>query len=126
MSDDETRSAEEQVGREFLLGLLAAAGVAGSVEVRRDDNVSELAVSGDSLGFLIGPRGATLSAIQALTRAVAQRDHERGEHRLVELDDMGARVEAEDLQLGPHPLGAGELGQPAATAECRRLEGQDE
>lgn len=95
MSDDETRSAEEQVGREFLLGLLAAAGVAGSVEVRRDDNVSELAVSGDSLGFLIGPRGATLSAIQALTRAVAQRDHERGEHRLsVDIGEYAQRRKA--------------------------------
>ena len=79
---DEMRSAEESKGREFLTGLLDAAGVEGSVEVRRDDDVSELTVSGESLGFLIGPRGATLAAVQALTRAVAQRDHERGDHRL--------------------------------------------
>jgi spoIIIJ-associated protein len=79
---DELRGVEESKGREFLLGLLDAAGVEGSVDVRRDDDVSELSISGDSLGFLIGPRGTTLAAVQALTRAVAQRDHERGDHRL--------------------------------------------
>ena len=33
----------------------------------------ELAVNGDDVGMLIGPRGQTLSAIQELTRTVAQR-----------------------------------------------------
>ena len=64
-----------EVGEEFLNGLISAFGVQGSVSraLLDDGDTLELAVEGDDVGMLIGPRGATLSAIQELTRTVAQR-----------------------------------------------------
>lgn len=81
----ETEGDAGEVGGEFLRGLIAAFGVRGSVatEVLDDGDTLELAVEGDDVGMLIGPRGATLSAIQDLTRTVAQRSAGDGQPRLV-------------------------------------------
>jgi len=74
-----------EVGEEFLSGLVSAFGVAGSVRrtVLDDGDTIELAVEGQDVGLLIGPRGATLSAIQELTRTVAQRRAGDGQPRIV-------------------------------------------
>ena len=72
----------EQVGEEairFLGGLLDAFGLQGTSTLTRDGDELEVRVDGDELGLLIGPRGATLLAVQDLTRVVSQRrlgDHE--------------------------------------------------
>ncbi len=58
----------------FLEGLLRAFGMEGQVELREvEEGTIEAAVSGEDLGLLIGPKGATLSAIQDLARTVVQR-----------------------------------------------------
>ena len=64
-----------ELGEEFLSGLVAAFGVKGTVArtTLDDGDTIELAVEGDDVGMLIGPRGQTLSAIQELTRTVVQR-----------------------------------------------------
>ena len=74
-----------EVGEEFLKGLLSAFGVKGSVarSALDDGDTVELAVEGTDVGMLIGPRGQTLSAIQELTRTVAQRRAGEGQPRLV-------------------------------------------
>ena len=66
---------QAEVGREFLTGLLVAFGSpTAAVEVRPvDEETVELAVSGADLGLLIGPQGATLNAIEELTRTAVQR-----------------------------------------------------
>jgi spoIIIJ-associated protein len=81
-----------EVGEEFLRGLITAFGVQGSVtrSVLDDGDTLELAVEGDDVGMLIGPRGATLSAIQELTRTVAQRKAADGQPRIV-VDVAGYR-----------------------------------
>ena len=81
-----------EVGEEFLSGLISAFGVRGSVSrnVLDDGETLELAVEGDDVGMLIGPRGATLSAIQELTRTVAQRKAGEGQPRIV-VDVAGYR-----------------------------------
>ena len=72
MSEDDGDAAE--VAEEFLRGLLAAFGAQSTLERRvLDEDTIEIAVTGDDLGLLIGPRGQTLSAIQELTRTVVQR-----------------------------------------------------
>ena len=72
MSEDDGDAAE--VAEEFLRGLLAAFGARSTLERRvLDEDTIEIAVTGDDLGLLIGPRGQTLSAIQELTRTVVQR-----------------------------------------------------
>jgi spoIIIJ-associated protein len=58
----------------FLEGLLEAFALDGQVELRElDEDTVEAVVTGDDLGLLIGPKGATLSAVQDLARTVVQR-----------------------------------------------------
>ena len=81
-----------EVGEEFLSGLISAFGVTGSVSrnLLDEGDTIELAVEGDDVGMLIGPRGQTLSAIQELTRTVAQRKVAEGQPRIV-VDVAGYR-----------------------------------
>ena len=66
---------EEQAegAREFTQGLIDAFGADASVEARIEDEIILVDVTGDELGLLVGPRGATLSAIEELVRTVVQR-----------------------------------------------------
>ena len=65
---------QAQEAEEFLRGLVDRFGLTGSIttEILDEDNF-EVRIEGDDLGVLIGPRGATLSAVQELTRTVVQR-----------------------------------------------------
>jgi spoIIIJ-associated protein len=59
--------------RQFLLGLAGALGSSADVSVQVEGDDIEVALTGDDLGLLIGPRGATLLAVQDLTRVASQR-----------------------------------------------------
>jgi spoIIIJ-associated protein len=63
---------EEQakVAKEFLVELTAEFGMNATVTVNQvdDDETVEIDLTGSDLGLLIGPKGATLLAIQNLTR----------------------------------------------------------
>ncbi len=68
---------EEQgkVAVTFLNGLLDAFAIEATVAVRSvNDSAVEVAVDGEDLGLLVGPRGATLQAIQDLTRTAVLRE----------------------------------------------------
>jgi spoIIIJ-associated protein len=79
--DEQDRGAEvpvadqAAVAQEFLEGLLAAMGIAGATTAVHliDEDTAEVQVTGDDLGLLIGPKGATLLAVQDLARVVVQR-----------------------------------------------------
>lgn len=83
MDEDVPLMEQAEIGRQFLAGLLTAFSMEGSIEVRErpvgvrpggdPEEVVELAVSGKDLGLLIGPQGATLNAVQEVTRTVVQR-----------------------------------------------------
>ncbi|HVE94403.1 MAG TPA: RNA-binding cell elongation regulator Jag/EloR [Acidimicrobiales bacterium] len=63
-----------EVAVQFLEGLVEAFGFDATVGVRSvNDEAVEIAVTGDDLGLLVGPRGATLQAIQELTRTAVLR-----------------------------------------------------
>ena len=66
---------QAQVAKEFVDGLLEIMGVDGasSTVVLLDEDTAELQISGTDLGLLIGPKGATLLALQDLARTVVQR-----------------------------------------------------
>ena len=67
---------EEQaaVAKEFLEGLLDRYGFEATVDVRElDEETVELAAHGDGLGVLVGPKGATVMALQDVTRTVVQK-----------------------------------------------------
>ena len=93
-----TASIEEQVrlAEEFLRGLLDQLGSAASVSSHElTDGVVELVIDGDNLGTLIGPRGATLLALQELTRTVLQHRVGSSECRVV-VDVNGYRKRRQD------------------------------
>lgn len=64
---------QADVADEFMRGLVAAFGLPGEVSVRIDEDVVLVDVEGDDLGLLVGPKGATLRAIEDLVRTVVQR-----------------------------------------------------
>lgn len=72
----ETVSMDEQADiiEDFLDGLVEAFGFEASLDrASVDDEMLEVQVNADDLGLLIGPKGATLSAVQELARMVLQR-----------------------------------------------------
>jgi len=73
---DEEFSIEDQkdVMAAFVGGVAQVFDTSASVEVvEHEDDILEAQVTGDDLGLLLGPRGATLSALEELTRTAMQR-----------------------------------------------------
>ena len=69
-------SVDEQVEQavDFTRGLVEAFGAKAEVASNLEDEDTVLVdVTGDNLGLLVGPRGATLAAIEELVRTVVQR-----------------------------------------------------
>ncbi|CAB4549422.1 unannotated protein [freshwater metagenome] len=62
-----------QAASEFLSGLATAFGVQSTVSVNREEDDIEVRLEGSDLGLMVGPGGATLLAIQDLTRVASQR-----------------------------------------------------
>jgi spoIIIJ-associated protein len=58
---------------EFLAGLLDAFDLDGEIHGEVADGTITVAITGEGLGVLIGPRGATLNAIEDVTHSVVQR-----------------------------------------------------
>src|SRR3954466_12088659 len=89
--DDVPVEEQAEAAEEFVAGLVAAMGLQGEVESTVDDDTIELRVEGSELGLLVGPKGATLTAMEELTRAVVQR--EAGGHSArVRVDVAGYRA----------------------------------
>lgn len=58
---------------EFMRGLLDAVGLPAEVAVRIEEDTVLVDVEGADLGVLVGPKGATLRAIEDLVRTIVQR-----------------------------------------------------
>jgi spoIIIJ-associated protein len=71
MEDQPEIPVEEQT--EAARGLVDAFGVKAVVSSRLDDEILLVEVEGQNLGLLVGPKGATLHAIEELVRTVVQR-----------------------------------------------------
>jgi spoIIIJ-associated protein len=73
--DGEELTVEEQAGaaEDFTRGLVEAFGADADVDVRIEDEVIQVDVTGSDLGLLVGQKGATLQAIEELVRTVVQR-----------------------------------------------------
>lgn len=69
-----TLAEQTEIAADFLAGLVEAFGVDATVSHEElDEDTVEVRVEGQELGLLIGPRAATLAAVQELTRTVLQR-----------------------------------------------------
>lgn len=62
------------VASDFARGLVDAFGFEAEVRDEVEDDTITIQVEGDGLGLLVGPKGATLHAIEELVRAVVQRE----------------------------------------------------
>jgi spoIIIJ-associated protein len=118
-------SVDEQADQavEFTRGLVEAFGAKAEVASHLEDEDTVLVdVTGDNLGLLVGPRGATLAAVEELVRTVVQR--QTGGHGVrVHVDVAGyrakrrealsefarqlaERVRDEDAEQALEPMGA--------------------
>lgn len=81
---DVTISVEEQLSeaQEFTAGLMDAFGLSAQVGGRLEDDDIQIDIEGENLGVLVGPKGATLSAIEELVRTAV----------LVRAGGFGARI----------------------------------
>lgn len=96
---DDTMSLAEQGAtvREFLEGLVEAFGAEADTEVGEvDGDTLEAKVVGDDLGLLIGPKGATLDAVQEIARTVLQRAAEPERGARLRVDIGGYRAHRQD------------------------------
>jgi spoIIIJ-associated protein len=64
---------QTQAAEQFVRGLLHEMGLAAEISSAMTDASIDVEVNGEDLGALIGPKGATLAAVQELTRTVLQR-----------------------------------------------------
>ena len=87
-------SVDEQADQavEFTRGLVEAFGAKAEVASHLEDEDTVLVdVTGDNLGLLVGPRGATLAAVEELVRTVVQRQT-GGHGARVHVDVAGYRA----------------------------------
>jgi spoIIIJ-associated protein len=88
MEESLTLEQQGQAAADFVSGLVREFGLnadVGFVEI--DEETVQIAAAGEDLGLLVGPRGATLSAVQDLTRTFVQRQSENRTDRI--LVDVG-------------------------------------
>jgi spoIIIJ-associated protein len=93
-SMEESLTLEQQgdAAKGFLAGLVQEFGLEADVTFTEvDEDTVQVAATGTDLGLLVGPRGATLAAIQDLTRTFVQRQSESRTDRIL-VDVAGYRA----------------------------------
>jgi spoIIIJ-associated protein len=65
---------QAEVATDFTAGLVQAFGSEAQVANVIDDGTITVNIEGSDLGLLVGPRGATLNAVEELVKAVVQRE----------------------------------------------------
>ena len=108
---------QAEVATAFLQGLLDELGLEATLSSTEiDEDTFEVAITGDTLGFLIGPKGETLSAIQDLARTVVQRRTGARNGRLL-VDVGGYRQKRKAaLEKFTHQIAAQVLASGQATS----------
>jgi spoIIIJ-associated protein len=82
-----------EAASDFVRGLVDAFGVDGRTSVAElDVDTIEVRVEGSDLGLLVGPKGATLGAVQDLTRTVTTRVEPGGRNVRIHVDVAGYRA----------------------------------
>lgn len=81
---------QADLAKTFVSGLVERFGFDAAVTVATDEEQILVEVNGEDLGLLVGQRGATLDAVQELTRTVVQRRTDEHTARLV-VDVAGFR-----------------------------------
>jgi spoIIIJ-associated protein len=75
---------QQQLASDFVKEVVARFGLEATTTARRtEDDGIYVSVEGDNLGLLVGPKGATVEALQELTRTVVQRHTDEHTSRIV-------------------------------------------
>src|SRR5208283_4402074 len=75
---------QQELATDFVREVVDRFGIAATTTARRtEDDDIHISVDGDNLGLLVGPKGATVEALQELTRTVVQRHTEEHTSRIV-------------------------------------------
>jgi spoIIIJ-associated protein len=75
---------QQELATDFVREVVARFGIEATTSARRsEDDGIYISVDGDNLGLLVGPKGATVEALQELTRTVVQRHTEEHTSRIV-------------------------------------------
>ena len=91
MEESLTLEQQGEAAQQFLSGLVREFGLEATVGYSEvDEDTVQVSASGDDLGLLVGPRGATLAAVQDLTRTFVQRQSENRTDRIL-VDVAGYR-----------------------------------
>lgn len=91
MEESLTLEQQAQTAEQFLAGLVREFGLQAEVTWSQiDEETVEVSANGADLGLLVGPRGATLAAVQDLTRTFVQRQSENRTDRIL-VDVAGYR-----------------------------------
>jgi spoIIIJ-associated protein len=98
MEESLTLEQQGEAAQQFLSGLVEEFGLDATISFSEvDEETVQVAAVGDDLGLLVGPRGATLSAVQDLTRTFVQRQSENRTDRI--LVDVGGYREKRNAAL---------------------------
>ena len=75
---------QQELAGGFVREVVGRFGIDATTNVRRtEDDGIHISVEGENLGLLVGPKGATVEALQELTRTVVQRHTEEHTSRIV-------------------------------------------
>ena len=119
MEESLTLEQQGEAAREFVVGLVREFGLDADVSFTElDEDTVQVAAAGDDLGLLVGPRGATLSAVQDLTRTFVQRQSEARTDRI--LVDVGGYREKRSAALSRFAEGI--VAEVKSSGEERALE----
>lgn len=119
MEESLTLEQQGEAARDFVSGLVREFGLEADVAYAEvDEDTVQVAATGDDLGLLVGPRGATLSAVQDLTRTFVQRQSENRTDRI--LVDVGGYREKRVAALRRFTQGI--VDDVKTTGEERALE----
>ena len=111
---------QAQAAEDFTRGLVDAFDLGAQVDTVIDDDTVLVEVTGENLGLLVGPRGATLTAIEELVRTVVQRQTD-GHGARIHVDVAGYRAKRRDA-LEEFTQGAGGRGGRERASEAARAD----
>ena len=79
----------------FLKDILQSMGVEAEIEIKEDNNVLRINLTGQKMGIIIGYRGETLDSIQYLVSLVVNKEHQ-GVYKRVIIDTENYRKKREE------------------------------
>src|SRR5207302_11377752 len=91
---------EGDIAADYLEALLDIADLDGDIDIDVEGNRAAVSIVGADLSVLVGPDGATLEALQELTRLAVQRETGVRSRLMLDVGGHRARRRAELSELG--------------------------